>query len=118
MKARPTRRQQGGSALITPFYLLFDLTGLLVLDTEKTWRVFIDDAIASHIIHGVSPHVVASSAATSTMALAAAALALACAAALFLLSVALLHCSCFRSCCCSALLLLLHNLRQLQELPL
>ena len=51
------------------------------------------------------PHVVASSAVTSTTALAAAAPALARAAALFLLSVALLHCSCFRSCCCSALAL-------------
>ena len=51
------------------------------------------------------PHVVASSAATSTTALAAAAPALARAAALFLLSVALLRCSCFRSCCCSALAL-------------
>ena len=39
------------------------------------------------------------------MALAAAALALARAAALFLLSVALLHCSYFHSFCCSALAL-------------
>ena len=51
------------------------------------------------------PHVVASSVATSTTALVAAAPALAHDAALFLLSVALLHCSCFRSCCCSALAL-------------
>ena len=51
------------------------------------------------------PHVVASSVVTSTTALAAAAPALARTAALFLLSVTLLHCSCFRSCCCSALAL-------------
>ena len=51
------------------------------------------------------PHVVASSAATSPTALAAAPPALARAAALFLLSVALLHCSCFRSCRYSALAL-------------
>ena len=51
------------------------------------------------------PHVIASSVVTSTMTLAAAAPALARVAALFLLSVALLHCSCFRSCCCSALAL-------------
>ena len=76
-----------------------------MLDTEQTWHVSIDDAIAGHIIHGVSPHVVASSAATSTTALAVAAPALARAAALFLLSVVLLHCSCFRSGFCSALAL-------------
>ena len=39
MKPRPTRRHQGGSALTAAFYLLFDLTGLPVLDTEQTWRL-------------------------------------------------------------------------------
>ena len=34
MKPTPTRRQQGGSSLTAAFYLLFDLTGLPVLDTE------------------------------------------------------------------------------------
>ena len=103
MKPRPTWCHQGGSALTAAFYLLFDLTGLLVLDTKKTWRVSIDGVVAGHIIHGVSPPCRCSSAETSTTALAAAALALARAAALFLLSIALLHCSCFRSCRCSAL---------------
>ena len=55
MKPRPTRRHQGGSALTAAFYLLFDLTGLPVLDTEQTWRVSIDGAVAGHIIHGIYP---------------------------------------------------------------
>ena len=105
MKSRPTRRHQGGSALTAAFYLLFDLTGLPVLYTEQPWRVTIDDAIANHSSTMSLPHVVASSAATSTRALDPAAQALARAAALFLLLVALLHCSCFRLCSCSALAL-------------
>ena len=55
MKLRPTRHHQGGSALTAAFYLLFDLTGLPVLDTEQTWRVSIDGAVTGHIIHGISP---------------------------------------------------------------
>ena len=55
MKPRPTRRHQRGSTLTAAFYLLIDLTGLPVLDTEQTWRVSIDGAVAGHIIHGVSP---------------------------------------------------------------
>ena len=41
MKPRPTRCHQGGYALNAAFYLLFDLTGLPVLDTEQTWWVSI-----------------------------------------------------------------------------
>ena len=87
MKLRPTRRHQGGSALTAAFYLLFDLTGLSVLDTEQPWWVSIDGAVAGHFIH-----VIASSAATSC-----------CCSALLLLSVAMLLRSCSCSCCCSTL---------------
>ena len=55
MKSRPTRCHQGGSALTAAFYLLFDLTGMPVLDTEQPWRVSIDGAVAGHFIHSVSP---------------------------------------------------------------
>src|SRR3954471_21184753 len=55
MKPRSTRHHQGGSALTAALYLLFDLTGLPVLDTEQTWHVSIDGAVTGHIIHGVSP---------------------------------------------------------------
>ena len=55
MKSRPTRRHQGDSALTAAFYLLLDLTGLPVLDTEQPWRVYIDGPIAGHFIHSVSP---------------------------------------------------------------
>lgn len=55
MKPMPTRCHQGGSALTPAFYLLFDLTGLPMLDTEQPWRVSIDGAVSGHFIHGVSP---------------------------------------------------------------
>ena len=99
MKPRPTRRHQGGFALTAAFYLLFDLTGLSVLDTEQPWRVSIDDAIAGHFIHGVSPscrcflggHYVLLLCSAITVGRAAAPL---------LLSFVLLLCSCSCSHCC------------------
>ena len=145
MKPRPTRRHQGGSALTAAFYLLFDLTGLPVLDTEQTWRVSIDGAVAGHIIHGISPpcrcflggnfHNGTSCSCSGSRLRCGSVLAVGRAAALLLLSfVLLLCCYCCQSRCCSnialvhaatllslaltLLLLLLHDLRQLQELLL
>ena len=112
MKPRPTRRHQGGSALTAAFYLLFDLTGLLVLDTEQTWRASIDGAVAGHIIHGVSPpcrcflggdfHNGTSCSCSGSRSRCGSVLAVGRAAALLLLSFVLLLCSCsrLRSCCC------------------
>ena len=102
MKPRPTRRHQGGPALTVAFYLLFDLTGLPVLDTEQTWRVSIDGAVADHIIHGVSPpcrcflgddfHTNTSSCCSSSCLCCGSVLAIGHAAALLLLSFVLLLC--------------------------
>ena len=112
MKPRPTRRHQGGSALTAAFYLLFDLTGLPVLDTEQTWRVSIDGAVAGHIIHGVSPpcrcflggdfHNGTSCSCSGSRSRCGSVLAIGRAAALLLLSFVLLLCSCsrLRCCCC------------------
>ena len=101
MKPSPTRRHQGGSALTVVFYLGFDLTGVLVLDTEQTWHFSIDGAIAGHIIHGVSPpcrcflggdfHTGTSCSYSGSRSCCCCCSALAHDAALFLLSVALLH---------------------------
>ena len=123
MKPRPTRRHQGNSALTDPFYLLFDLTGLPVLDTEQTWRVSIDGPVAGHIIHGVSPqcrcflggdfHNGTSCSCSGSRSRCGSILAVGPAAALLLLSFVLLLCSCsrlrcycktsdsYRSCCFS-----------------
>ena len=112
MKSRPTRCHQGGSALTAAFYLLFDLTGLLVLDTEQTWRVSIDVAVADHIIHSVSPpcrcflggdfHNGTSCSCSGSRSRCGSVLAVGRAAALLLLSFVLLLCSCsrLRRCCC------------------
>ena len=112
MKPKPTRRHQGGSALTAAFYLLFDLMGLPVLDTEQTWRVSIDGAVAGHIIHGVSPpcrcflggdfHNGTSCSCSGSRSRCGSVLAVGHAAALLLLSFMLLLCSCsrLRCCCC------------------
>ena len=55
MKPRPTRHHQGGSALTAAFYLLFDLTGLPVLDTEQTWRLHRRYRRRPHHPRGLSP---------------------------------------------------------------
>ena len=113
MKPRPTRCHQGGSALTAAFYLLFDLTGLPVLDTEQTWRVSIDGAVAGHIIHDVSPpchcflgddfHNGTSCSCFGSRSRCGSVLAIGRAAALLLLSFMLLLCSCsrLRCCCCT-----------------
>ena len=113
MKPRPTRCNQGGSALTPGFYLLFDLTGLPVLDTEQTWRVSIDGAVAGHIIHGVSPpcrcflggdfHNGTSCSCSGSRSRCGSVLVVGRAAALLLLSFVLLLCSCarLRCCCCT-----------------
>ena len=92
---------------------------LPVLDTEQTWRVSIDSAVASHIIHGVSPpcscflggdfHTGTSCSCSGSRSRCGSVLAVGRAAALLLLSFVLLL---------SIALLLLHDLRQLQELLL
>ena len=112
MKQRTARRHQGGSALTAAFYLLFDLTGLPVLDTEQTWRVSIDGAVTGHIIHGVSPpcrcflggdfHNGTSCSCSGSRLRCGSVLVVGRAAALLLLSFVLLLCSCsrLRFCCC------------------
>ena len=112
MKLRPNRRHQGGSAPTAAFYLLFDLMGLPVLDTEQTWRVSIDGAVAGHIIHGVSPpcrcflggdfHNGTSWSCSGSRSRCGSVLAVGRAAALLLLSFVLLLFSCSRlRCCCT-----------------
>ena len=88
----------------------FDLTGLPVLDTEQTWRVSIDGAVAGNFIHGVSPpcrcfiggdfHNGTSCSCSGSCLRCGSVLAVGRAAALLLLSFMLLLCSCSRLCCC------------------